>query len=492
MRHNRDGERKCCRLFGLFSLLLLAGSLLLEAETFTHFKRKQVAEFKEYKDANDKAFVHYLKSQWQAYKKFRGVTLYDEPKPKKMPRTQPVTPPKAGPKIYIKLQKIPQPQKPPVVMEVVNQTKESNTSVHDVVFDFFGTKLGFDIPQKIKRAKFYPTSQQGIANYFDAAASSEYETLLDEIKNVKKAMHLNDWGLYLLVDKIGHKLYRYDDEAQLFSWFVFNKLGYDVRVGLANGRVISMYHSKKIIYATPNFRFGMKRYYLLSRYAKESVGAVYSYAKNYTSATKALDLSLDELPLLQPDYKTKKLFFTYLGKKYTLSYRYNKNLIDFFATYPQTDYATFFNAPVDELSYASLIESLRRYINGKRAAEAMNFVLGFVQNAFAYETDMKQFGHEKVMFAEETLFYDASDCEDRSVLYSFLTKKLFGVSVVALKYPNHMATALDVPLEGDKVYIKGREYVIADPTYVNAPIGQAMPQFKGQRPEDFIFINLKN
>ncbi len=51
-----------------------------------------------------------------------------------------------------------------------------------------------------------------------------------------------------------------------------------------------------------------------------------------------------------------------------------------------------------------------------------------------------------------------------------------------------MATALYVPLEGDKVRIRGKEFVVADPTYINANIGQAMPQFRGKMPKEFIYI----
>jgi len=197
------------------------------------------------------------------------------------------------------------------------------------------------------------------------------------------------------------------------------------------------------------------------------------------------------LPIFEPNYKKKTLTFSHLGKKYTVEYKYNQNLIDFFSTYPQADYESFFNAAVDKMTYVSIAKSLRKYINGKKAAEAMNFVLNFVQNAFEYQTDQEQFGREKVMFAEETLYYKASDCEDRAILYSYLTKELFDVAVLGVKYPNHMATALYVPLDGDKIKVKGKEFVIADPTYINANIGQAMPQFKGKMPKEFIFVTLK-
>ena len=498
MRHNRDGERNCYRLFGRFSVfVLLAGGLLLHAETFSEFKRQQEAAYSSYKDRNDRAFAGYLKSQWQAYEKFLSGSLYTEPKPKQVPKTRPRPAPKVGPKILIKISSPVVPKKPELPQNLVvekphlKKDLSGGDQTKDVLFDFFGTSMRFDIPKKMRQARFYPPSQKGIANYFDSVAVSEYEPLLQEIIQIKKGMKLNDWGLYLLIDRIGHTMYHEEEEAQLFNWFVFNKLGYAVKVGLANGRVIPMYHSKKWIYATPFFRFGTKKYYLLSYYNKESPKRVYSYKQNYPGATKAFDLSLKTLPLLQPDYRKKRLHFRYLGEKYELVYRYNKNLIDFFATYPQADYATFFNAPVDRSTYASIADSLKKYIDGKHAAEAMNFVLNFVQNAFRYETDEQQFGREKVMFAEETLFYKASDCEDRAILYAFLVKELFGVPVLGIKYPNHMATALNVPLDGDKVRIKGREFVVADPTYINANIGEAMPQFRGKMPDEFIFVRPK-
>jgi hypothetical protein len=124
----------------------------------------------------------------------------------------------------------------------------------------------------------------------------------------------------------------------------------------------------------------------------------------------------------------------------------------------------------------------------KQASTAINFILNFVQNAFVYEVDNKQFGYEKVMFAQETLYYDKSDCEDRAVLFSYLVTKLFGFSVVGVKYKDHMATAIYIPLKGDSVNIKSKKYVIADPTYVNASVGQSMPQYRSIKPDKFIKV----
>jgi hypothetical protein len=158
------------------------------------------------------------------------------------------------------------------------------------------------------------------------------------------------------------------------------------------------------------------------------------------------------------------------------------------ATYPQADYDTFFNAPLEQRTYESIAKELKKIIDGKKASEAMNIVLSFVQKSFDYQRDDEQFGREKVMFAQETLYFDKSDCEDRSVLFAYLMKELFGVNVVGVKYKDHMATALYIPLEGDKVKYGAREYVVADPTYINANIGQSMPKYKPLKPESFITV----
>jgi hypothetical protein len=135
-----------------------------------------------------------------------------------------------------------------------------------------------------------------------------------------------------------------------------------------------------------------------------------------------------------------------------------------------------------------LAVAIKKYIDGKKASEAMNFVLSFVQKSFKYEQDNKQFGKEKVMFAQETLYFEKSDCEDRAVLFSYLIKELFDVSVIGVKYEDHMATALYIPLDGEKVKSGSREFVIADPTYINAIIGETMPKYRSIQPQSYIIV----
>ncbi len=58
---------------------------------------------------------------------------------------------------------------------------------------------------------------------------------------------------------------------------------------------------------------------------------------------------------------------------------------------------------------------------------------------------------------------------------------MLGLDIVLLNYPGHLATAVYFGTEevyGDYLQIDGRRYIVCDPTYINADIGQAMPQYK--------------
>lgn len=485
MLQKEVGEQKLFSLFGHFSLILLFAFTTLSAQqSFKDFKRTQSESFQTYKDERDKAFNEYLKQEWKAYTQLKPESLYEEPKPQDIVPAKPQIIAPVGPKLYIEPKKI---EKDDDNVSVHVEIEVPSKKTKNTTFDFFGTKLSFSVSEELKKSTYYPQNQIGIANFFSKAASSDYETLLSDIDLISKDMNLNDWAIYLLVSKISQMTFSDEDSARLLSWFLLNKLGYSVKVGIADRHVLLMHYSKKVIYATPNYKFGDKKFYAVQNYTK-SIQRVFSYEQDYPKATKELDLSLRTLPNFEKNIEKKLLSFLLLGKKYDLPISYNKNLIDFMATYPQADYETFFNTPLEKSTYNDLSDAFKEYIQGKKASESMNFVLHFVQNAFKYEVDSEQFGREKVMFAQEALYYDKSDCEDRAILFSYLIKELFNINAVGIKYKDHMATALYIPLDGDSVSVKSKRYVIADPTYINATIGMSMPKYRDIKPLSYIVV----
>jgi hypothetical protein len=131
-----------------------------------------------------------------------------------------------------------------------------------------------------------------------------------------------------------------------------------------------------------------------------------------------------------------------------------------------------------------LVEPLQEVTAGMEQGSQVDFLLRLVQTAFDYQTDQEQFGREDYLYPEETLYYPASDCEDRSVLFAWLVREVLGLEVAALDYPGHVATAVGLQDgEGVRVEIDGRALMVADPTYLNARAGMVMPEYRDQRPE---------
>jgi len=468
-------------LFYRFSVIFLLFISIVNSATFDNFKRSQAYSYSSYKDKKDIEFAKHLKQKFRAYVPLELKKQYNNEKPSSILLAIPDNNKLAGPVINIKL-----PIKKVIKEEDVIDKKKDE--VKDISFDFFGSKLEFNIPGRLKNVKYYPKNQKGINNFFDSAASSKYENLVVDINNICKKLQLNDWAVYLLVNKISNHAFSNSDEAKLFSWFLFNKMFYNVKIGLVSKHIVLLYNIKGTVYSMPSYKFKDKMFYIISDYNKSKPFRIYSYTKDYNTLNKSFDFSLTKLPKLETDIRKKTLSFKYNAKQYEIEYPYNKNIIDFMKTYPQSSFETFFNAPLEDDTYESIVIALKKHIDGKQASWAINFLLSFVQNAFVYQVDNKQFGHDKVMFAQEVLYYDKSDSDDRAVLFSYLIKKIFGFSVVGVKYKDHMSTALYIPMKGDSVRVNSKKYIVADPSYVNATIGQSIPKYKSVKPELFIGV----
>jgi len=476
----KGGERKLYKLSGHFSLLLLLFASSLLAESFSEFKRVQSESFEAFRDKKDERFNNYLKEQYKEYREYVSIPLYEKQKPQAPLTTREEMPKVSGPFVHIKLkeekdsQSIPKTQATPV---------KSGLKV-----SYFGTELTFSVDEKFKGASYYPNTQKGVRNFFVTMASLNYENTLHDIKKYSQEMELNDWGVYLLIKKLAQKLYINRDEQRLFEWFMLNKLAYNVKVALVDKHIVLLINSKQLIYATPRYKLNGRYFYLLANDMRGEIKKIYTYTGEYPGAHRAFDFSLSKLPFLQSSYDSKSLEFKAYGKLYTIHFNYNKNILEFFSTYPQVDYEVYFSAPMEEQTYLDIAKDLKHYIDGKKASVALDFLLKFVQKAFVYEVDQKQFNKEKVMFSEETLVYNRSDCEDRAILFAYLVKKLLGFSVIGVKYADHMATALYIPLKGDSLRVGKRRYVIADPTYINATVGQSMPKYRSIQPQKFIIV----
>ena len=209
----------------------------------------------------------------------------------------------------------------------------------------------------------------------------------------------------------------------------------------------------------------------------------------HPEAKKVMNFAVTQSPNFPERIKRRNVSFSYQGKSYQIPIDINLNTVAFYQTYPFVDLDVYLAAPISPSAKRSMVNSLKRIVanaesRGGRSkeTEAVNMILRFVQTAFPYKPDHEQFGEEKYLFGDETLFYPYSDCEDRSVLFAYLVKEIMGLEVVGLLFPGHAATAVHFKgnIPGDFVRYRGKKYVICDPTYVNADLGMMLPDVQGQ------------
>ncbi len=468
----------------LLLVMMVASSVF--AETYEEFLRSQNEAFNSFKEERDKEFSDFLNKEWKAYKEAQGVKSYGVKKPTALPKA-------VVKKVALKPQEkvivVPQPivtGKPKVYKKII--IPPVSQDLKTLYVNFFGVDLEVHYDKSMLISMPGGVSKENITDSWDKLAKSEYENTLKELKEISAKLKLNDWAKYLLIEKVAKGIYKDESESKLFSWFVLLKMDYDAHIAYQKHKIVLLLPIDGTLYNTVYYTLKNKKYYAIDYYAKGNLGSVMTYDNVYEGATSGISFAIEELPLLAENKTKKNLVFRIDNKNRSVELDYNKNIMNFFQTYPQVGYVNYFSSPESNLLENSIKVSFEPLLAGKSESEALDIILNFVQNAFKYQVDNEQFNKEKVMFPSETIFYPYSDCEDRAILFSYMVKTLLGMDVVGVKYPNHMATAVRVKekIKGEYVLADKRAYIVADPTYINASIGMSMPQFIGAKSYEIV------
>jgi hypothetical protein len=447
---------------------------------FSKYNKTVTAEFKAYNDSINRQYAKYLEETWKNFdlqsqeKDFKPmpkppVYVPDAPKPEpeKVPIIQTPEPPKPKPEEEKPQPPVPKPE--PVAPQQTIKTV------------FFGTSITVNkIEANISRLS--DISEKEVAAYWSALAKLKIEDLINELLRVKADLHLNDWGMYLLAGKFFETYFTggNENEKVVFTVFALNQLGYRAKIGRSQNELVALLAIENNVFNTLYFAYGNEngsKYAVVNPKRKDLV-SIQTCRMDYAGATKNFEMSLRTLPHFSVSTQTKTLN----DHKNNYSIAYNKNMVNFYATYPCVDFSIYAEAPLDEAFLKSIESQIKPKITGKSQEDAINFLLHFVQYAFEYKTDQEQFGYEKWNFSEETLHYPFADCEDRSILFAQLVRRLLKMPVVLLHYPGyHLATAVkfnNPNTIGDYIMVDGQKYLLCDPTYVGANLGMGMPQLR--------------
>lgn len=320
-------------------------------------------------------------------------------------------------------------------------------------------------------------NENAIADAYEALCNSDYKPLLADCAQIRKDLRLNDWGVFTLVRQVADTYCGTANESIVMQQFLLNEMGYKARMArkATEDKMMLFVATDCSIYA-PYITLNGQNYYNLSGNNEQC--QFYMCQKDSPKAKNSVGMQLKEAPLfpgtvVSSTHQAK-------GSAARVTVDVPKALMDFYKDYPQCDYSVYFNAPVNAAMENRILSSLAPLVQGRNEADAANILINFVQTAFQYQTDGQQFGYEKPFFVEELFYYPYSDCEDRAMLFSYLVRKLLGLDVVLLDYPEHIATAVrfNGNVSGDYLMVNGRKYIVCDPTYIGASIGMTMPRYK--------------
>jgi hypothetical protein len=472
------------RIITSFIIIGTVFNLNLNAQSFKDFMKTMNDEYRDFVTKMDKEFAKALEKDWKDYN--------TEVKPS-FNNIKPTPPPPPPPKNRDKVDKT-----PPVIIVVINPPANNNRNrvpqlpkepiIPDgyakVSINFFSQNVDIVYNKKLSFT-IDGFNNQTISKYWLKYAGVEHKRLLKQIKGYKKALNLNDWNLYLLVQEIGKKISPDIDSSKLLSWFILNKLGYDVKIGYTNSKIYLLPSVNQLL---KDVRYTVinGRYY----FNFDNIDRIYTYPVTFSN-NRELNLYENRVPILKNDIRVRTLTFKEMGKSYRIDIPYNKNLIDLYNRYPYLPWEYYFKEPISGVTKTKLFNQLRDILNGMSEYQAVNFLLHLTQKGFKYKTDGEQFGRERSLFFEENLNYPYNDCEDRSIFFGKLVKELLGLNIVALHYPSHLATAVEFKsdVKGDSIWYRGRKFIVCDPTYIGADVGEAMPMFKGMKNIEIIPIN---
>ena len=303
--------------------------------------------------------------------------------------------------------------------------------------------------------------ENAIADAYEAMCKADYKALVDDCRKVKKELNLNDWGIFLFVREASKTLCTDENAAVVMQQFLLNELGYKSKMARRADRnqMLLFVAADCQVYGHPYFTKDGLNYYNLT--SNESC-QFYMCQEDSPKAKSKLNMQVNHAPALNAGMVNS--VHKNRSGSVAVSVDVPKSLMEFYGSMPQCDYSVYVNAEVNPSVASKVLSTLAPLVNGKSEAEAANLLINFVQTGFQYATDQEQFGYEKPFFVEELFYYPYCDCEDRSVLYSYLVRNLLKLDVVLLDYPNHIATAVcfNENVSGDFVTVGGKKYVVCD------------------------------
>ncbi len=344
-------------------------------------------------------------------------------------------------------------------------------------FDFYGHTI--DLHSEWRLGSFTVTpSQQSIDVKIKEIQAEMPSYLTAELEAQKLKFNLDDLGMVMMVQKASRSLSNSQANQQLIQYLLLRSLGLDVQLtfsqkGLAVFGILGEQPALSVYLFD-----GGKRYTNLNFKDDRLSGTRHLYKDGAISKKRKINVEVDKRPNINANLSKRIILWNYKDKYYRLDAVNNNSLTEYLDDIPVMKLGKqYVERPCSDEFEQSVLAGLRTHLNSFTTQnEKVAFLLSFVQSAFRYQTDAEQYGKEKYNYPEQTLGSSFSDCEDRTLLLSFLCKRLLNFNSVGLYFEEdkHICLAIAIPGHSNSYSLKymGVNYVVCEPTGMGFKVGE--------------------
>ena len=342
-----------------------------------------------------------------------------------------------------------------------------------VQVEFYSEQFTIEYPVEIILPGLLIAEDISLIDYYDRMEKTPYQPVLDVLDLYRKEYELNDWLFYELLKTTINKIYSREDPLKkgVTLWFFLTKAGYDTRLSYLDNDIYIYAWSEEEIYETPMIVDLEKKFINLSSInrSKKSPEQLKLLLFRPGAEGKPFSFKMEKLPQLAAKVVSREIEFMVKERSFRIAFNMDATLFEIMKSYPAIAEKEYFNIPMSEVTYSSLIPKLRFMVKDKTVAEALGILVAFTRTGFKYKDDNEIFGKSKPMIAEELFHYKYSDCEDRSALFYYLVKEILDLPMLIIAYPDHLTIAIaSDDIKGKPFLFDGMQYYICDPT---GPVG---------------------
>ncbi|WLD58373.1 hypothetical protein NFC81_00930 [Salinispirillum sp. LH 10-3-1] len=451
-------------------------------QEFRQWLAEQQSRFSAFRDQHDADFARWLDEQWVSFDTFVQQPPAAEPKPEAAPTW-------VEPELTPQPPVITTPEPPAIVAPTpapVTPTPAAPPSGQRMTLRYEGLSAELRVNQPLQGRLPTRVDERAIADYWQVmSAWRGAEEVGRLVAELARRNHLNTYDQLLVMHSFAGQIVERAEAQTLLTWYLAVRQGMQVRVGYDNDSVYLLVATRQSQYNVPYVTYQGVRFYAFSPQGQYPLGQITSYSEQHRRASSFVELLPHPALNVGGTWTLKPVTVDMFGTDEQFQLPVNDALVSHLERYPQLSLQDYFAQPMPLPMRDVLREQLQPRLRGMSLFEQASYLLRFAQFVTGYKTDQEQFGQENYQHPIESFANGYNDCEDRALIYALLVRDLLRVDVVALYFPGHVATAIQLPPRSGlgSTQVGGATFYWADPSYLHAPLGRLIPQVEGRAPQ---------